>query len=189
MFHQYNWDPKKKRRVKRPRKGLEAEGFGFKGTAVEGWVDRTARRFGIGMADAITIQKVATFAGDEPYSEGETAHALTYKQGERLKAITKLFRGILMEEASGMQSRWESVFGQIGPTLEGKGKGAAPRELEMHRGYAPDGTPREIPKTGWEEPLPKRKKYDAPGQYYEPMFDITDPDAWGDQVPQRPELE
>jgi len=170
-WHRFNTDPDTKRKVKE-RAGMKAVGFQFKGTAIDGLIDRATRQFGRGAADAEAIHRTATRAGDRPVSEGSTAHEYAKEVGEKIKSITQLYREILLEEAEGMQDRWEEMFLRLELKAQQKGQEDVPSDLlEASVPTDPSSPDREIPLEGWAiDPRDTRKKYKKPEHYYDPPF-------------------
>tara|TARA_R110000824_G_scaffold321343_1_gene508183 strand:+ start:2885 stop:9010 length:6126 start_codon:yes stop_codon:yes gene_type:complete len=169
-WHRFNTDPKSKRKVKE-REGMKAVGFQFKGTAIDGLIDRATRQFGRGAADAEAIHRTATRAGDRPVSEGSTAHEYAYEVGEKIKSLTQLYREILLEEAEGMQDRWEEMFGKLELKAQQKGQEDVPFGLGAASiPTRPETPPREIPLEGWTKEPDIRKKVEKPEHYYDLPF-------------------
>ena len=169
-WHRFNTDPKSKRKVKE-REGMKAVGFQFKGTAIDGLIDRATRQFGRGVADAEAIHRTATRAGDRPTFEGSTAHKYAYEVGEKVKTITQLYREILLEEAEGMQDRWEEMFLKLELKAQQKGQEDVPFDLGAASIPTDPASPdREIPMEGWAKERDMRKKYEKPEHYYDTPF-------------------
>jgi len=165
-WHRFNTDPKSKRKVKE-REGMKAVGFQFKGTAINGLIDRATRQFGRGAADAEAIHRTATRAGDRPVFEGSTAHEYAYEVGEKIKSLTQLYREILLEEAEGMQGRWDEMFGKLELKAQQKGQEDAPFGLDAASIPTDPASPdREIPLEGWTKEPDIRKRFEKPEQYY-----------------------
>ena len=166
LMHQYNVDLDSGK-VTKARKGIEAEGFSFKGTVIEKYIDSASRRFAMGVADAMKMHQQAHFAGERPTAEGSTAYRYSIPDlGGRLKDIEKMFRELLTEQAEGMQGRWENLIIE----LERKGKRIGPKDapesLLYSRGFTPEGEVREMPTEGWTEEPEERKKFEKPEHYY-----------------------
>ena len=150
---------------------MKAVGFQFKGTAIDGLIDRATRQFGRGVADAEAIHRTATRAGDRPVSEGSTAHEYAYEVGEKIKSLTQLYREILLEEAEGMQDRWEEMFGKLELKAQQKGQEDVPFGLGAASiPTRPETPPREIPLEGWTKEPDIRKKVEKPEHYYDLPF-------------------
>lgn len=170
-WHRFNTDPDSKRKVK-DRKGMKAVGFQFKGTAIEGLIDRATRQFGRGAADAEAIHRTATRAGDRPVSEGSEAHEYGYEVGEKIKGLEDLYREILLEEAEKMQGRWDEMFLKLDLKAQQKGQEDVPWDLGAASiPVDPSSPPREIPLEGWKtDPRDMRKRYEKREHYYDPPF-------------------
>ena len=89
----------------------------------------------------------------------------------KVKTLTQLYREILLEEAEGMQDRWEEMFLKLELKAQQKGQEDVPFDLGAASIPTDPASPdREIPMEGWAKERDMRKKYEKPEHYYDTPF-------------------